>query len=198
MRTGEDILGSGLARINENITSRPAWRGHHRERPGDDILARISSGAACRGYPQERPGEDILGSGLARINENITSRPAWRGHHRERPGDDILARISSGAACRGYPQERPGEDILGSGLTRISSGAACRGYPQERPGEDKKRASCACYPRQRLLQVILAYFPTTAGSAQFCLLCCQPEPVPGTLAARMSQLTSWDPCRLPV
>ena len=162
-----------------------------------------------------RTGEDILGSGLARINENITSRPAWRGHHRERPGDDILARISSGAACRGYPQERPGEDILGSGLTRISSGASWRGYPQERPGEDnlrsapspqtltracaeEKRASCACYPRQRLLQVILAYFPTTAGSAQFCLLCCQPEPVPGTLAARMSQLTSWDPCRLPV
>ena len=61
-----------------------------------------------------------------------------------------------------------------------------------------KRASRACYPHQRLLQIILAYCPTTAGSAQFCLLCCQPEPIPGTLAARMSQLTSWDPCRLPV
>ena len=37
-----------------------------------------------------------------------------------------------------------------------------------------RRASC---PRQRLLQPIQACCPTTADSAEFCLLCCQPEPV---------------------
>ena len=29
------------------------------------------------------------------------------------------------------------------------------------------------------------------------MLCCQPEPVPGSLAVRMSLLTQRDPCRLP-
>ena len=51
--------------------------------------------------------------------------------------------------------------------------------------------------QQGSLHCILAQYPTTAGSAQFCLLCCQPEPVPGLLAVRMSQLTQRDPCRLP-
>ena len=49
---------------------------------------------------------------------------------------------------------------------------------------------------QRSLHPIQAHDPTTASSAQFCLLCCQPEPVPRSLAARLSQLTSRDPCRL--
>ena len=49
---------------------------------------------------------------------------------------------------------------------------------------------------QRSLHSIQAHDPTTASSAQFCLLCCQPEPVPRSLAARLSQLTSRDPCRL--
>ena len=49
---------------------------------------------------------------------------------------------------------------------------------------------------QRSLHSIQAHFPTTASSAQFCLLCYQPEPVPRSLAARLSQLTSRDPCRL--
>ena len=37
-----------------------------------------------------------------------------------------------------------------------------------------------------------------AGSAQFCLLCCQPEPVPESLPARPPPLTQGRPCRLPV
>ena len=57
--------------------------------------------------------------------------------------------------------------------------------------------SCAPYTQQRSLHYILAQCPTTAGSAQFCLLCCQPEPVPGSSTARVSQLTPWNPCRLP-
>ena len=48
------------------------------------------------------------------------------------------------------------------------------------------------------MHLILIHFPTTAGSAQFCLLCCQPEPIPGTLAARRPLLTPRVPCRLPV
>ena len=44
---------------------------------------------------------------------------------------------------------------------------------------DAKRRSYASYPHQRSLHLILAYVPTTAGSPQFCMLCCQPEPIPG-------------------
>ena len=59
-----------------------------------------------------------------------------------------------------------------------------------------KRWSDASSTEQRPLHSVLVCFPTTASSAQFCLLCCQPEPVPRSLAARMSQLTPRDPCRL--
>ena len=58
--------------------------------------------------------------------------------------------------------------------------------------------SCAVSPLQRSLHSTLGCFPTTAGSAQFCLLCCQPEPVPESLPARPPPLTRGCPCRLPV
>ena len=58
------------------------------------------------------------------------------------------------------------------------------------------RRSDASYPHRRSLQFILAYVPTTARRAKCCLLCCQPEPMPGALTARMSLLTLRDPCRL--
>lgn len=61
---------------------------------------------------------------------------------------------------------------------------------------EKKERSDASYTQQRSLHCILAQYPTTAGSTQFCLLCCQPEPFPGSSTARMSQLTLWEPCRL--
>ena len=51
---------------------------------------------------------------------------------------------------------------------------------------------------QRSLHSTLGCFPTTAGSVQFCLLCCQPEPVPESLPARPHSLTRTCPCRLPV
>ena len=50
----------------------------------------------------------------------------------------------------------------------------------------QQRASCAIQPQ----------YPSTACRAQFCLLCCQPEPVPRSLTARMPRLTSCQPCRL--
>ena len=67
-----------------------------------------------------------------------------------------------------------------------------------RPMAKPKSRSCAAYPLQRFLYSTLDCFPTTAGSAQFCLLCCQPEPVPESLPARPPSLTRGCPCRLPV
>ena len=61
----------------------------------------------------------------------------------------------------------------------------------------KKDWSSASSAWQRRLHVILIQYPTTAGSVQFCLLCCQPEPVPRSLAARRMQFTLLTPCRLP-
>ena len=63
-------------------------------------------------------------------------------------------------------------------------------------GCKKSWLRCMGSAAQRSLHSIQAHFPTTASSAQFCLLCYQPEPVPRSLAARLSQLTSRDPCRL--
>ena len=52
------------------------------------------------------------------------------------------------------------------------------------------RQSLPCQlPPQRLLPYILSYEPATATSAQLCLLCCQPEPIPGAIPARMPQFT---------
>ena len=64
--------------------------------------------------------------------------------------------------------------------------------------QNKKSWSCAACPLQRSLHSTLGCFPTTAGSAQFCLLCCQPEPFPESLPARPPSLTRRCPCSLPV
>ena len=58
--------------------------------------------------------------------------------------------------------------------------------------------SRAAYPPQRSLRAALGCCPTTAGGAQFCLLCCQPGPVPESLPARPPSLTQGRPCRPPV
>ena len=60
----------------------------------------------------------------------------------------------------------------------------------------KNRRSDESSAEERRLHPVLANVPTTASSAWFCLLCCQPEPIPRSLSARMSQFTLWDPCRL--
>ena len=62
----------------------------------------------------------------------------------------------------------------------------------------KEDWSCAAYPPQRSLRAALGCCPTTAGGAQFCLLCCQPGPVPESLPARPPTLTQGRPCRPPV
>ncbi len=51
---------------------------------------------------------------------------------------------------------------------------------------------------QRSLHSTLGCVPTTADGAQFCLLCCQPEPVPESSPARQPSLTRGCPCRPPV
>ena len=45
----------------------------------------------------------------------------------------------------------------------------------------KCRCSGAPATYQRSLHYILAHYPITASSIQFCLLCCQPEPIPRLL-----------------
>ena len=50
--------------------------------------------------------------------------------------------------------------------------------------------SCSTSSQQRHLHRILWHSPITAGCAQFCLLCCQPEPIPGSLTTRVLTLTS--------
>ena len=51
----------------------------------------------------------------------------------------------------------------------------------------EKRCCDADYSHQRFLQDILQSVPTTAYSAQFDLLCHQPEPFPRTLTASIPQ-----------
>ena len=51
--------------------------------------------------------------------------------------------------------------------------------------------------RQRSLLPTQAHFPTTEDAVRFCLLCCQPEPLPASLSTRTSQLPSLRPCRAP-
>ena len=76
--------------------------------------------------------------------------------------------------------------------THAESGKHCK-YPCK---ENNNRASGTPPELQGRLLSILAHYPTTADSAQSCLLCYQPEPVPRTLAARTSQFTLGYPCRL--
>ena len=55
--------------------------------------------------------------------------------------------------------------------------------------QGKEGGSCEPSVAQRPLQFVQPHYPTTAGSAQFCLLCCQPEPFSRSSAARMFPLT---------
>ena len=72
---------------------------------------------------------------------------------------------------------------------------AARGSPSPRDADAPKADtykigwSGESSTQQRQLLVILAEYPTTAGSTQFCLLCCQPEPIPSFSTARPSPLT---------
>ncbi len=69
------------------------------------------------------------------------------------------------------------------------------GLAGPRSEDEGKRWSGAGAAQQRRMHHILEPYPTTAIGAQFDLLCCQPEPFPGTLTARMPRLPSRDPCR---
>jgi len=73
-----------------------------------------------------------------------------------------------------------------------------RRYMRQNTQNTKEDWSCAAYPPQRSLRAALGCCPTTAGGAQFCLLCCQPGPVPESLPARPPTLTQGRPCRPPV
>ena len=117
------------------------------------------------------------------------------------PKGDELLRTSSLQASRIYQVSGQGVPInLTRSINFISGVAITHDQSSEfakRRKSKKDRWSCAGHAQQRSLLTILAHGPITASSAQFCLLCCQPEPLPESLTARMSQPTSRDPCRLP-
>jgi len=62
----------------------------------------------------------------------------------------------------------------------------------------KERWSWEMRAQQRCRHYIRTQYLIAAGGVQFCLLCCQPEPVPRSLSARSSQLTLQSHCRPPV
>ncbi len=80
---------------------------------------------------------------------------------------------------------------LGDG--RAQQGAAARSLLA---GNGKKGGVAEVLHHRGRKLPVLARAPATVSSAQFCLLCCQPEPVPRSLAARNSLLTPREPCRL--
>ena len=49
---------------------------------------------------------------------------------------------------------------------------------------------------QRSLLAAQAHFPSTEHTAGFCLLCCQPEPMPLSSSTRISQFPLGYPCRV--
>ena len=62
----------------------------------------------------------------------------------------------------------------------------------------KKRSAVAhVNSHQRSLPTTQAHYPTTEDTAGFCLLCCQPEPLPQSLSTRTSLLTRRCPCGVP-
>ena len=61
----------------------------------------------------------------------------------------------------------------------------------------KRSAVVHVNPHQRSLPTTQAHYPTTEDTAGFCLLCCQPAPVPLSLSTRTSQLTLCSPCGVP-
>ena len=86
-------------------------------------------------------------------------------------------------------RRRPGD---GLGKARIDNRSHGR---QKYEGHKADRG--AGYLCQRHLHFTQACYPTTDGTVQFCLFCCQPEPVPASLSARSLQLTPQGPCRVP-
>ena len=66
---------------------------------------------------------------------------------------------------------------------------------RERERRQKRKWSQTASTQQRPLLSILILCPTTAAGIQFCLLCCQPEPMPRSLTARAPLSTQRRPCR---
>ena len=64
-------------------------------------------------------------------------------------------------------------------------------------GRKKRSAVVHVNSHQRSLPTTQAHYPTTEDTVGFCLLCCQPEPVPLSLSTRTSQLTPRCPCGVP-
>ena len=79
-------------------------------------------------------------------------------------------------------------------VKRVALGCAIKAN-RAMAGRKKKEWSGAASTLQGSLLSILILCPTTAAGIQFCLLCCQPEPMPRLLTARTPLLTKGSPCR---
>ena len=53
--------------------------------------------------------------------------------------------------------------------------------------------SCISSAGQRIITIVLANCPSTATSALLSMLCCRPGTIPKSQAARVTQLTAWEP-----
>merc|ERR1712035_232377 len=91
-----------------------------------------------------------------------------------------------------YSHKWPSESVKFDNTRRAEKKTRRPRQEQQRKGGRSSTSS----DLQGCLLSVLAHCPTTADSAQFCLLCYQPEPIPRTLAARMLQFTLEHPCRL--
>ena len=71
--------------------------------------------------------------------------------------------------------------MRGETSAKLRGNSAQRRFGRVRRRSRKCRCSGAPATYQRSLHYILAHYPITASSIQFCLLCCQPEPIPRLL-----------------
>ena len=65
-------------------------------------------------------------------------------------------------------------------------GAQKQQFSTRHAGKGGVESSCTAQRSQHCIQI---QYPVTAGGVRFCLLCCQPEPMPRSLTARTSSLT---------
>ena len=124
-----------------------------------------------------------------------------------RYGSLRIASVCQRLLSKGRPPRRTATAATQQATARVQAPSKCNGHlkvkwpPQTslaRPKVNKEGWSCAACPPQRSLRAALGCHPTTAGGAQFCLLCCQPGPVPESLPARPPLLTQGCPCSPPV
>ena len=109
--------------------------------------------------------------------------------------DAVISQTTSAVRLRGSgaPMQNP-KKTRAMQFNKSLVNNAC---PAQIQRKLKRSAVVHVNPHQRSLPTTQAHYPTTEDTAGFCLLCCQPEPVPLSLSTRTSQLTLRCPCGVP-